>query len=445
VVVDRDFPSTTEEATMNKTRLTKRTVEALPVEKGKRAIVWDDKVSGFGVRATGAGRTYFVRYRVGSGRSAPRKDYSIGKHGAPWTVERAREEATRLLGQVAAGHDPQAVKVAKRTPDHDRSFEKVAETFIERHVDRNLKESTARDYRRIIRGTLVPKWTGRHITSIDRAAVLEVIDEIEDRAPVMARLTFAVARKLFGFAIERDLIRDNPCAGLSAPPPPKARDRVLSDDELRLVWLASEKLTFPYGHALRVLILTGQRRSEVSGMERVEVSTEQAEWVIPASKAKNGKAHAVDLSPQAIEQINAATDKLRPAPDKSPVGSFVFGVNGTHPPGQWGKAKAVLDTEVSKLAEAEEVDPPAPWRIHDLRRTAASGMAGMGFGPQVVERILNHVSGASGGLVGVYQRHDYRAERKAALEAWASKVEGLLRPMQDNVVRMERPDQMQKV
>lgn len=411
----------------DKRKLTKKAVDALPVQKGERSVVWDTAVNGFGVRATGGGRTYFVRYRVGTGRNAPRKDFTIGKHGAPWTVEQARTEATRILGLVADGNDPQAEKVAKRQKDERRTFDAVAQNFLTRHVDRNLKPTTARDYRRIIENRLIPAWSERYVGDVQRADILDLLDEIEDKAPVMARLVFSVTRRLFGFAVERGLIESNPCIGLRAAPAPKARDRVLTDDELRLVWEGTGKLPLPYRHAFRALILTGQRRSEVSGIEMPEIDLAKAEWTIPASKAKNGKAHIVDLSGEMLEVLSDVTERPR-------TGPFLFGVTGENPPAEWSKAKQKLDTIVSSLAKKEDVAAPAPWRIHDLRRTAASGMAGMGFGPHIVERVLNHVSGAQGGLIGVYQRHDYRAERKAALDAWGQHVARLLIPMPGNVL-----------
>jgi integrase len=438
-VVDRNHRSTTSEQIMtNKVKLTKRTVEALPVEKGRREVRWDTEVSGFGVRATGAGRTYFIRYRVGSGRTAPRKDYTIGRHGAPWTVEQARTEATVILGKVNSGQDPQAEKVSKRKPDTERSFEHVAGKFIERHVDRNLRPSTVRDYRNVINKTLVPEWTGKHVADISRADVRDLIDGIEDRAPVMARLVFAVARKLFAFAVERDYLSDNPCIGLSAPPAPKARERILTDAELLLVWKASADLPFPYDLAIRALILTAQRRSEVSAMRMEELDFNRAEWIIPGEKAKNGKAHVVDLSPEALTVLaEAIADPDDPTEDRPREGSYIFGVTGANPPGQWGKMKSKLDALVAELARKDEAEPPAPWRIHDMRRTAASGMAALGYGPQVIERVINHTSGATGGLVGVYQRFDYRGERKAALEAWGRHVAALVKPTLGNVVEMK--------
>ncbi|WP_416896325.1 MAG: tyrosine-type recombinase/integrase [Minwuia sp.] len=417
----------------DKRKLTKKAVDALPVEKGQRAVVWDDVVNGFGVRATGGGRTYFVRYRVGTGRAAPRKDFTIGKHGAPWTVEQARTEATRILGMVADGKDPQGEKVSKRRRDDNRTFETVANTFLTRHVERNLRPSTARDYRRIIEKRLIPRWGKKDIAEIGGSDVLELIDEIEDGAPVMARLVFSVTRRLFGYAVERRIIESNPCFGLKAAPAPKARDRVLTDDELRLVWLATEKLEFHYRQAFRALILTGQRRSEVSNLEASELDLEKAEWTIPREKSKNDKAHVVDLSDEMLDVLrDAIGDSV--LGQRPRLGPFVFGVTGEYPPAEWGKAKRQLDEAVAELAKDEGIEAPAPWRTHDLRRTAASGMAGMGFGPHVVERVLNHVSGAQGGLVGVYQRHDYRKERRAALEAWGKHVAGLIEPRTGNVV-----------
>lgn len=417
-----------------KAKVTKRLVEALPVEKGRRSIVWDENVNGFGVRATGAGRTYFVRYRAGTGRTALRRDYTIGKHGAPWTVEKAREEAKRILGRVAAGEDPQAEKVANRKPDEERTFEAVARKFIQRHVEKNLKSSTSREYRRIINGTLVPAWGEKRVDAIERRDVRELVDNIEEHAPALARFVFAVTRKLFNYALDRDLIAENPCSSMSGPPLPKARDRVLSDDELRLVWKGAGKLGFPYGHAVRALVLTAQRRSEVSTMERADVDLTRSEWIIPGQKAKNAKAHAVDLSPEMVKVIEAAEDALRPKPSAKPVGSFVFGVTGENPPTQWGRYKRLLDEAIAEIAKEEGFEPPAPWRLHDLRRTAATGMAGLGFGPHIIERVLNHISGAQGGLVGVYQRHEYREERRAALLAWARKVGSLVAEHSDEVV-----------
>ncbi|MDF1735167.1 MAG: tyrosine-type recombinase/integrase, partial [Minwuia sp.] len=390
----------------------KQAVEALPVEAGARSVVWDTEATGFGVRVTGAGRTYFVRYRAGSGRGASRKDFSIGKHGAPWTVDSARKQARVILGKVAEGQDPQAEKVSARTPTNGTGFEDVATLFLDRHVRRKLRPSTIRDYESVVLNRLIPEWRNREIRDIRRSDIHAMLDPIEDRTPVMARLTFAVTRRLFGFAQERDLIEDNPCAGLKGPSVPKARDRVLSDDEVKLVWEQSGQMGFPFCQAFRILLLTGQRRSEVGGMMWSELDLEAGEWTIPAERAKNGRAHLVDLAPAVIAEIRSAPM----------IGEHVLGVAGRSPLQGWSKAKRNLDAKLAEATAETGATAPSPWRIHDLRRTAATGMAGLGFGPHVVERVLNHVSGAQGGLVGVYQRHEYRNERKAALMAWASQV-----------------------
>lgn len=394
----------------NKQKLTKAVVEKCQPETGTRIIVWDTEVPGFGLRVTGAGRTYFVRYRAGTGRTASRKDFTIGKHGAPWTVENARKEARKILGRVAEGQDPQAEKVLARIIPNARTFEDVARQFLDRHVMRNLRPSTARDYRSILENKLIPAWQRRDISDIGRPDIHLVLDKIHDRAPVMARLSFAVMRRLFGFAMERGIIDENPCNGMKAPAAPRARDRVLDEHELAAFWESTEAMGWPFRQAFRLLLLTGQRRSEVSGMRWSEIDLEKGEWVIPAERSKNGKEHVVDLSSAAMSEIDAAPR----------IGPFVFGKTGQAELQGWSKAKKVLDGKIRDLFGIE--NPVPGWRVHDLRRTAASGMAGMGVGPHVVERVLNHVSGAQGGLVGVYQRYEYREERRNALMAWEERV-----------------------
>jgi integrase len=185
-----------------------------------------------------------------------------------------------------------------------------------------------------------------------------------------------------------------------------SRDRVLSDDELRLVWKAAEGMGWPFGPMVQLLVLTGQRRSEVAGMEWQEVDLEKATWVIPSHRTKNAEAHLVPLSPPAVA-ILASLPR---------VGDYVFTTTGRTPVSGFSRAKAALDGRA-------EI---APWRLHDVRRTVASGMARLGVNLPVIEKVLNHTSGSFAGIVGVYQRHSFADEKRRALEVWGRFVEELV-------------------
>ena len=186
----------------------------------------------------------------------------------------------------------------------------------------------------------------------------------------------------------------------------KSRERVLTDDELRRVWLAADKLGYPFGVFVKLAILTGQRRSEIAGMRRDELR--DGNWTLPGTRTKNGRVHVVPLSRQAAELI-----------DQQPCVSdqFVFSSLGDKPISGFHNAKATLD-RISNVAD---------WTVHDLRRTTASGMARLGESLVVIEKVLNHVSGSLAGIVGVYQRHEFAVEKRAALQQWADHVERLVR------------------
>jgi integrase len=190
------------------------------------------------------------------------------------------------------------------------------------------------------------------------------------------------------------------------PPAPAARDRVLTDAEVGQVWRACGASGEPFGSAVRLLLLTGCRLNEVAGMRTPELSDDGATWTIPGERTKNGRAHVVPLSPQAREVLAGV---LRISD------SLVFTTNGRTPVSGWSKVKRRLD-------RAAEIPS---WRLHDLRRTAATGMAELGVPPHVVEAALNHVSGARAGVAGTYNRAAYAAEKRAALERWGAHVAGL--------------------
>ena len=410
-------------------RITKRSVDTLQPDPSRRLYVFDDSLAGFGLVLQPSGvRTYIVEYRPGSGgRRAKKRRVTIGRHGSPWTPDLARNEAKRVLQAVANGADPAAERAAERRgPEAGRSFDAVARRFIQSH-GRHLRPSTLKDYRAIIERRLIPAWGERDIDAIQRKDVVEIVADLEDRAPVMGRLVFAVVRSFFGWVVEKGYRDDNPCTGLKGPAAPKSRDRVLDDDELALVWQATFAIGFPFGPAIRLLILTGARRDEVGGLAWSEVDLDRAVWRLPANRTKNDLGHELDFSHLAVAE-------LRTIPKLGPL-VFTTTTKGLQ---GWSRAKTRLDDEIMRLRRNSEadsrkrerldetdhaIDTTPAWRIHDLRRTAATGMAAAGFAPHVVERVLNHKSGVRGGLVGVYQRHEYRAERKAALLSWANSVE----------------------
>ena len=203
----------------------------------------------------------------------------------------------------------------------------------------------------------------------------------------MANRLLAVLRKLFNWSVSRGIITASPCEGLSAPYREKARDRVLSDEELVAIINTAKQMGGAFGSIIRMLILTAQRRNEVSEMAWDELDLDNNQWEIPSSRTKNEKPHTVHLSDQAAAVVS----------DISGIGPFVFTSNCKTPFSGFSKSKKRLD-ELSGVSE---------WRLHDIRRTVTSGMAQLGIHPHIADKILNHQSGTISGVAAVYQRHKF--------------------------------------
>jgi integrase len=214
---------------------------------------------------------------------------------------------------------------------------------------------------------------------------------------------------------------------MRAPAKEQARDRTLSDDELRWFWAACKEIEWPFGPLAQLLLLTAQRRDEVAGAEWSEIDLTKKTWTIPRSKAKNGRAHEVQLSTAAIEIL----DSLPHVNER-----MLFTTTGTTAVSGFSRAKermrSAMAAKRSELGEGAVEIPE--WTLHDLRRTAATGMAKLNISPHVVDKILNHTSGTIKGVAAVYNRFAYLEERRAALDAWGRYVEGLITPAPANVV-----------
>jgi integrase len=217
----------------------------------------------------------------------------------------------------------------------------------------------------------------------------------------------------------------NPFSDLPVAKSVAKRERVLSDTEIAEIWRAAGDAASPYGTIIRLLILTGQRRGEVAGMTWGEISEELATWTLPGVRTKNGEPHTVPLSARARDIVRTF---LPDGMDRPASGGIVLpGALGT-PFAGWSKAKQALDTAIidarAKAAGAAGTipSPLIPWNVHDLRRTVATGLQRLGVRLEVTEAVLNHISGSRGGIAGVYQRHDWAAEKRAALDSWAAHV-----------------------
>jgi len=396
--------------------LTAKSIDGFKPNPLKRTEIPDGLLTGLYLVIQPSGsRSWAVRYRH---NGAPRK-LTLGAYPMLSLAE-AREAAQDALRAVSKGADPAALKVAKRRAavdgvDRDL-FKNVVAEFLERHVKANKSRA---EVDRMFKHDVLPKWGERQIQNITRRDVNELMDGLVDRGVgPMANRVFSIIRKLFNWAIGRDIISVSPCAGVRPPVDEVSRDRVLSDDEIRWFWLAATKAGAPFGPLFKMLLLTGQRLSEVGDMVRSEIRNDL--WTIPKERVKNGAAHDVPLS-------EAALAVLASVPRIKGKAGYVFTTTGDTPVSGFSRAKANLDKAMLAIAREEVGEDAAipAWRLHDLRRTAASGMARLGINLPVIEKVLNHTSGSFAGIVGVYQRHSFADEKRNALEAWARFVGSL--------------------
>jgi integrase len=368
--------------------------------------------------------------------------------GAPLTLEAAHQLAAELHRQRALGHD--VIKDAK-TAKHRRhtELEEGAASAFGALVPRFIADAQRKTRRwrvtarllglaypkeggepTVIKDGLCDRWAGKPVSEIDGSDVYGVVDEtkrisvpglqrrVDGRpADAQARAIYAALSGFFGWCTRHRRCALNACRGVHRPEASRARDRVLNNGEIVKFWAASDAVGEPVGHALKMLLLTGARVREVSEMRRAELSDDLSIWAIPSERTKNHRAHVVPLPLLARDTLKSV---------KRITGEFVFTNDGKVPIAVGSKIKHKLDKEM-KVAD---------WVIHDLRRTAATGMAELGIAPHIIEAALNHVSGAKAGVAGTYNRAAYAPEKKAALERWASHVQGLVSGKPANVVAL---------
>lgn len=382
--------------------MTKSAVDALKAAS-KDTVYWDAGLPGFGVKVTPRSRKVFVvLYRIGGAGSRLRK-YTIGPYGRV-TLQMARAEAQKVLAARLEGRDPATEKrESKRRLTADR-VDDLIEVFIVQHVSKTRK---AAEISRLLRREVVSRWGNRCVHAIGKRDIVELASEIAQRGtPMAANTLLKVIKTFLNWCVGRAVIDASPAEGVPLPGKEVARDRVLTNNELASVIRAGRQIGGAYGGIVEMLALTGQRREEVAQMVGDEIDFNSRTWTLPGSRTKNGKPHIVHLSEACIKLIKRA----------SRSGSYVFSISGVRPFQNFTNAKRALD----------ELSGVTGWRLHDLRRTCVSGMARLGVPPHVADKILNHQSGTISGVAAVYQRHDFLAERKLALERWGQYIETLV-------------------
>jgi integrase len=414
--------------------LTIKALDSLVKEPGPaRREVPDGHTRGlfFVIQPSGTGGWAF-RYRF----AGKPKKLTIGAYPAI-DLPAARRLASEAAQVVARNEDPAAAKQAAKeaaravaAPVRDL-VETVVETFIERYAKKQTRESSWRETERILKREVVGEWEGKRLSQIGRADVHELLDKIVDRgSPIVANRTLAAFRRRCGWAVERGLIIASPCEKVRAPAAENSRDRVLSDMEIKAAWGAFAAIGWPFGPLAQLLLLTGARRDEIADARWSEIDLDKNIWTIAKERTKNGQAHEVPLSDAAVGILKAL-----PRVTDGKKSDFVFTTNGKTSVSGFSRAKEQFDGAIIDALRAEaagsgenpeEVQAPAHWTLHDLRRTAASGMAGLGIAPHVVEAVLNHKSGTIKGVAAVYNRYSYADEKRAALVSWARRLDTIV-------------------
>jgi len=399
-------------------RLTDRSIAALK-PKAKRYEVWEDGRTGLGVRVSTVGRKSWVFMYRFDGK--PRR-MTLGTYPAVGLAE-AHVRHAKAKADLEKGVDPGATEIERKAAERAaETVSELVETYLEKWA-RPRKRSAAED-ERTLRKEVLPLWGNRKAKDIKRRDVIALLDEIVNRgSPIQANRTLAVIRRMYNLAISRDILDATPVAMVKAPAKENQRDRVLSANELRIFWkgLAEAPMTEGIKLALKLQLVTAQRKGEIVGASLDEFDLEDNVWTIPAERSKNGQAHRVPLSPLALELISQVKMQAGDSPWLFPS------------PTSTGPVLArSINRAIYKTLPGMAIENITP---HDLRRTAASGMTALGIPRLTVSKILNHVET---GVTAVYDRHGYDAEKRHALDAWAARLEEIVtgKPAASNVVKM---------
>jgi integrase len=403
-------------------RLTDRGIAALK-PKAARYEAWEDGRTGLGVRVSPAGRKSWVfMYRFG-GRA---RRMGLGTYPAVSLAD-AKVKHAKAKADLEKGIDPGAKQTEQKQAE--RNAETVADLVEEYLVKwaRPNKRSAAED-ERILRKNVLPAWSALKARDITRRDVITLLDGIVERgSPIMANRTLAAIRKMFNFAISRDILDTTPAAMVKAPAKENRRDRVLSADEIRTLWKGLETAPMTEGAklVLKLQLATAQRKGEIVSAVWEEFDFEENVWTIPAERAKNNQAHRVPLSTLALALIQQAREQASGSPTLFPS-PWLFPSRTVDGPITALSINNALAKSLPKIS-LKDVTP------HDLRRTAASSMTSLGINRLVVAKILNHVET---GVTAVYDRHGYDAEKRHALDAWAARLEEIVtgEPAASNVV-----------
>lgn len=380
---------------------------------------WDAAVPGLGIRVTSKGRrSWVLMKRLKVGKKALVR-FTLGEYPT-MTLAAARTKAGRYVEIINAGGDPReeaereiAVTEARRR----NTFEIVTGEFIEKYAKRKI-----RSWARVERGLELhafPHWRNKMIDTITRRDVNDLMDKlIESGLSVQANRVLAYVRKLFNWCIERGILETSPAFQVKPPTHEQPRERDLRDDELASLWPASEALGAPFGPYLKVLLILGQRRTEVATMRWQDIDLDKGEWTLPRDLTKAKRTHVIPLPRMAVDILKEMPRQLGP---------YVFSTTaGERPISGFGRVKERLDKTITTARAKKTLAAMEAWTLHDLRRTVATRMAELGVPVEHIGRVLNHAP--RGVTATVYDKHTYVPEKRRALELWADYLKSIVAP-----------------
>ncbi len=405
-------------------------------KKGTRVERFDAGVPGLCLRVTEKGvKTWAVYYKFpGINRKGNHallnQRLTIGQWPGVGVAE-ARIQARGIKDQATAGVNPKEAQEAERAATGNEAadtFGAIAEKYISREcLERELENGKVTppklkrgwEVERIIRRELMPYWRNRPMAELRKRDAIKRTDALIDAGkPAAAHRLHEIIRRIGRWATRRDEIEINPFAEMDPPAPKVMRERVLSEEEIKELWKGLGHAGYPTEALGKLLLVTAQRLGEVAGMQQHEIDRDAKLWTIPGERTKSGRAAEVPLSPLAIEIIDDLPEFTK--------GDFMLTTtNGKKPVSGFSKMKATMD----------ERSGVAGWRLHDLRRTARTGLAELGVPQIIAEKVLNHAE--RNVLVKTYDRHEYAAEKRDALERWATRLREITEPPPENVVKLK--------